>query len=292
MSICCPCCKNKVERKGKTLFIENDYFVDINGKKICLFENDHVCCICLTNDKNAWIKMDGCTCVNSPGHKECMSTYFYIVLGIKNMINDINHELTIDQLLELFQSQTRNRSIEFRRRSIIEVSNLDEFGNAIYTEFIINKIRACYKLLDFKNLKTGHNKMCLYCNTLAEQEAFIIDEVINGYMVKPHKAFLCKKICCRWLHILNFPKFEYLKKAYPSYLNHHFDPCKRYISRTYELDECKIQINKILNEYNQTNNLRHLIILRELIKKTEKLIKIRKEEYDEDFKIYEDEYYG
>ena len=44
-------------------------------------------------------------------------------------------------------------------------------------------------------------------------------------------------------------------------------------------------------DYTQTNNLRHLIMLRELIKKTENLIRIRNEEYDEDWKIYEDEYY-
>ena len=292
MSILCPCCKNTVGGKGKTLFIEQNYFVDINGKKICSFENDHLCCICLTNEKTEWIKMNGCSCVYSPGHKECMTTYFYIVLGMKNIIYDINHELTIDQLLELFQSQIQIRPIEFRGRSIIEVSNLDDFGNSIYTDFIINKMRAIYKLLHFKNLNKGSRKICLYCNTLAEQEVSMNnEEVIEDYFSKPHKAYLCKKISCRWLHILNFPRFEYLKIKYPTYINHYFDPCKRYISRTYELDDCKIQINKILMDYTQTNNLRHLIMLRELIKKTENLIRIRNEEYDEDWKIYEDEYY-
>ena len=78
MSILCPCCKNIVGNKGKTLFIEQNYFVNINGKKNCSFENDHVCCICLTNENTEWIKMNGCTCIYPPGHKECLSTYFYI----------------------------------------------------------------------------------------------------------------------------------------------------------------------------------------------------------------------
>ena len=70
----CPLCRNDVEEKGK-LF---------PWKKI---NSEQVCCICMDNDQKDWCQLKGCTCVNSPGHKDCIKHFYEYLKGIPKSSN-------------------------------------------------------------------------------------------------------------------------------------------------------------------------------------------------------------
>ena len=89
----CPLCRNKVEEKGKI----------ISSNKI---NSDHICCICMDNDKQEWCQLKGCTCLIPPGHKKCLKEFYEYVNGIPSSSNTQTEEeiaLEIDRAMINFQ---------------------------------------------------------------------------------------------------------------------------------------------------------------------------------------------
>jgi hypothetical protein len=261
-------CTNKIDSKGQI----------IKADKI---DEDHLCCICFGNEKNNWLKCNGCTCTNSPGHLDCLVDWYHFTTNFQSLsIVEFNN------MLIQFQTQIKFTVPKFSNVSILEM--LDNTDNdIIYTSYICQKIRASRKFLEVKNSLSTSSEKCLICQDDAKIEVLFKSYIYKDFYVKAVKGHLCNKFNCRWAYIHMFPKFEDLKARYLHIFTCIFDPCERYIYET-------IQINKYYKELNQLRITKKYINYKqveEIFTKIKEIDDDRIWNFKEDLEIYKNEFY-